>query len=867
MMSDVNIWINDEQVKAKTGQTILQAADAAGIYIPRLCFHPALEPSGSCRLCAVEIEGQRGLPAACTTPVAEGLRVQTQSSKVIDFRREMLQLILQDHPRHCLGCPRNGTCELQQLVAAVGIDFPYPAPDVTRPEPLPGGPYFERDYSLCVRCGRCVRVCHEVRGARTIVFRESKDGRQSVGTPFGRSLEESGCQFCGACVDVCPVGALRENLSDFHGETRAAMDAVCRALTAIVTDLYKKELETQWVSAICPICSAGCRLMLEKSADECLIRVKPSPDGPSNNGQACVQGRFLLKRYIARPERIRRPAVRDAQGWKTLSWDEALKHIADRMKGYSPDQIAVLTDGRLTNEELHVLNRLARESLKTPHVGLMGSRGLGVFEKAVREQLGTVAATNSLKDLAEAPAIFAMGCNPAASHPIAGTAIRQAVLKGAKLVVANPYDVAIARYAHVHLRYVPGSETALVLGLLRIILDEKGVDKNAGPELVAALKELTAPYDVETVSHLTGIHDEELVEAGCMLAARDTTAIVVGLGALESPEVGDLTRALLSLGFAKGSFGKPGGGFWPLFGSSNMQGARDLGWDTAVMDTLASGRLKAVFVAAESYGEECWRALASVRDSLEFVVVQDVVAPPESVRADVLLPLTPLLEKDGSLTNAERRVQWTEKALAPSAGSCTIVQTAAALSRFMGGAEIVEEEPGAILKRLASELKSYAGIDRTRARYEAVQLPCPSADHGGTPILFTDSAPVYKPWRPSQPPRAPQPAEVRQEFPLHLTAKEALYSNYFGPLLAPEARVVMACDGEIEMNPADAYRLGCMPGDTVAVVFNGGEMTGRLALNIHLPLKLVAVPAQQLQSVLGETPVSGTSLAAKVEKR
>ena len=866
-MSDVNIWINDEQVKAKTGQTILQAADAAGIYIPRLCFHPALEPSGSCRLCAVEIEGQRGLPAACTTPVAEGLRVQTQSSKVIDFRREMLQLILQDHPRHCLGCPRNGTCELQQLVAAVGIDFPYPAPDVTRPEPLPGGPYFERDYSLCVRCGRCVRVCHEVRGARTIVFRESKDGRQSVGTPFGRSLEESGCQFCGACVDVCPVGALRENLSDFHGETRSAMDAVCRALTAIVTDLYKKELETQWATAICPICSAGCRLMLEKSADECLIRVKPSPDGPSNNGQACVQGRFLLKRYIARPERIRRPAVRDAQGWKTLSWDEALKHIADRMKGYAPDQIAVLTDGRLTNEELHVLNRLARESLKTPHVGLMGSRGLAVFEKAVREQLGTVGATNSLKDLAEAPAIFAMGCNPAASHPIAGTAIRQAVLKGAKLVVANPYDVAIARYAHVHLRYVPGSETALVLGLLRIILDEKGVDKNAGPELVAALKELTAPYDVETVSHLTGIHDEELVEAGCMLAARDTTAIVVGLGALESPEVGDLTRALLSLGFAKGSFGKPGGGFWPLFGSSNMQGARDLGWDTAVMDTLASGRLKAVFVAAESYGEECWRALASVRDSLEFVVVQDVVAPPESVRADVLLPLTPLLEKDGSLTNAERRVQWTEKALAPSAGSCTIVQTAAALSRFMGGAEIVEEEPGAILKRLASELKSYAGIDRTRARYEAVQLPCPSADHGGTPILFTDSAPVYKPWRPSQPPRAPQPAEVRQEFPLHLTAKEALYSNYFGPLLAPEARVVMACDGEIEMNPADAYRLGCMPGDTVAVVFNGGEMTGRLALNIHLPLKLVAVPAQQLQSVLGETPVSGTSLAAKVEKR
>lgn len=867
MMSDINIWINDEQVKARTGQTILQAADAAGIYIPRLCFHPALEPSGSCRLCAVEIEGQRGLPAACTTPVTEGLRVQTQSSKVIDFRREMLQLILRDHPRHCLGCPRNGTCELQELVAAVGIDFPYAAPNVTRPEPLPGGPYFERDYSLCVRCGRCVRVCHEVRGARTIVFRESKDGRQSVGTPFGRSLEESGCQFCGACVDVCPVGALRENLLDLHGEIRSAMDAVCSALTAIVTDLYKKELETQWSTAICPVCSAGCRLMLEKTADECVVRVKPNTDGPSNNGQACVQGRFLLKRYISRPERIRQPAVLTADGWKPRSWDEALNHIADTLKGYAPDQIAVLTDGRLTNEELYVLNRLARDSLKTPHVGLVGSPGLTAFEKAVRHQLGTMAATNSLKDLAQAPAIFAMGCNPAASHPIAGTAIRQAVLKGAKLVVANPYDVAIARYAHVHLRYVPGSETALVLGLLRILLDEKGADKNAGPDLLAALKELTAPYDVETVSHLTGIHDEELVEAGCMLAARDTVAIIAGLGVLESPEVGDLTQALLSLGFAKGSFGKPGGGLWPLFGSSNAQGARDLGWDTAVMEALASGQVKAVFVAAESYDEECWRALGAYRDAFEFVVVQDVVPPPESCQPHVLLPLSPLWEKEGSLTNAERRVQWTEKALAPFTGSYTVIQTAASLSRFLGGEAIGDEEPGVILKTLAAQLGFYAGIDRSRARYEAVQVPCPSADHGGTPILFAESPPHFKPWKPSRPPRAPEPAEVRQEFPLQLTTKEALYPSYFGPLLAPEARAVMACDAAIEMNPVDAYRVGCTTGDTVAVVFDGGEVTGQLALNIHLPLKLVAVSAEHLQSVLDARRLSGTSLAAKVEKR
>ncbi|ROQ92004.1 molybdopterin-dependent oxidoreductase [Desulfosoma caldarium] len=866
-MSDVNIWINDQQVKAKAGQTILQAADEAGIYVPRLCFHPALEPSGSCRLCAVEIEGQRGLPAACTTPVAEGLRVQTQTPKVMDFRREMLQLILRDHPRHCLGCPRNGTCELQQLVAAVGIDFPYPAPDVVRPQPLPGGPYFERDYSLCVRCGRCVRVCHEVRGARTIVFRESKDGRQSVGTPFDRSLEESGCQFCGACVDVCPVGALRENLTDFHRETRPAMDAVCQALTAIITNLYNKELETRWSTAICPVCSAGCRLMLEKTADETVIQVKPSPDGPSNKGQACVQGRFLLKRYVARSERLRQPAVKEGGSWKNLSWDEALQYAAEKFRSYAPNQVAVLTDGRLTNEELHVLNRLAREYFKTEHVGLMAPSGLVAFEKAATELLGTAGATNSLQDLAEASAIFAMGLNPAASQPIAGTAIRQAVLKGAKLVVANPYDVAIARYAHVHLRYVPGSETALVLGLVRIILDEKGVDKAMAPDVLAALKDLTAPFDVETVARCTGLHQEQLVEAGCMLAEKDTVAVLAGLGVIQSPHVADLTRALITLGFAKGSFGKRGGGFWPLFGSSNMQGARDQGWSTTVMDALASGNIRAAYVAAESYGDFCWQPLMACAQSLDFLVVQDVVAPPEAVGAHIVLPLTPLLEKDGSLTNGERRVQWTEKALTTSTGSRTVLETAAAWSRFFGKEPLETADPGVVMKTLGAHVPGYAGIDRSRARYEAVQVPCPSPDHGGTPVLFAEAPPVYKPWSPSQDLGLKAAAEASPEFPLRLTTKEGLYPSFFGPLLAPESQAVMACDGEIEMHPTDAYRLECMPGDTVAVVFNGGEISGRLAFNIHLPLKLVAVPAERLQSVLGGTHLPGTTMAAKVEKR
>ncbi len=867
MMSDINIWINDQQVKAKAGQTILQAADEAGIFIPRLCFHPALEPSGSCRLCAVEIDGQRGLPAACTTPVAEGMRIRTESSKLSDFRREMLQLILRDHPRHCLGCPRNGTCELQQLVAAVGIDFPYPPPDKERPEPLPGGAYFERDYSLCIRCGRCIRVCHEVRGARAIVFRESKDGRQEVSTPFGRPLEESGCQFCGACVDACPVGALRENLGDFQGEAVGQIQALCDALTAIVTDLYKKELETQWSTTLCPVCGAGCRLMVEKTEDEAIVRIKPSPDGPSNKGQACVQGRFLLKRYIQRPERLTSPQALENGSYKPVGWDEALDRLGQELKSRPASEIAFLTDGRLTNEELYGLARLAKEGVKTDRLGVLVPPAQYAFERVILENLGTAALTNSLDDLPESPALFAFGLNPAASHPIAGTRIREAVLKGAKLVVANPFDVAIARYAHVHLRYVPGSELALVLGLLRMILDEGGAVKDLPAEALAQLREATAPYDLDTVSRLSGIHPEELLEAGAALIPLDPVAVLVGTGVFGAHQSEDLARALLALAQVKGSFGRRGGGFRALYGAANVQSAREFGWSADVLSAIDSGAVKALVVASETVHPELWDILAPLADKLDFLAVCDVVPPPDSVRPHVLLPLASVLEKEGSMTNTERRVQWTERALESPGDARTALDVARGLAERLGSPDFSETNSGEVLERIAAEVSSYGGIHRSRARFETSFIPCPAEDHPGTPVLFESAPPSLQPWSPPAPPAAPEDGEKADEYPFRLVSKEALLPSYDGPLLAPEVRSIFSSEGEIEMNPADAYRLECMPGDTVAVVTDAGEITGPLALNIHLPLKLVAVTAEQLARVGGSSVSPGASLAAKVEKR
>lgn len=869
MMSDIRIWINDQEVKAKVGQTIMQAADAVGTYIPRLCYHPALEPSGSCRLCAVEIEGYRGLPAACSTPVEEGMRIQTQTPKVIDFRREMLRLILQDHPRECLGCPRNGSCELQQLVAAVGIDFPYPAPSVNRPPAMPGGRYFERDYSLCVRCGRCVRICHEVRGARAIVFREVA-GRQEVGTPFDRPLEAVGCEFCGACVDVCPVGALRDNLQDFHRESREHIQAVCERLTAIVTHLYKKELESIWKTGICPVCGAGCRLLYELSPDGDIMRVKPDVDGPSNRGQACVQGRFLLNRYRGRPDRLQKPLIDNGGGLKETDWETALHRAAEAFKAHAPGAAAVLTDGRATNEELYALKRFAEDVLKTPAVAVVSPEEDAATSLALQKELGLVGCTNSYADLPHAGTILAFGFAPAATHPIAGTRIREAVLGGSKLIVANPYDIAIARYAHIHLRYAPGTELPLICGLIRVMVDNRGAGEQFAAkhadELKAVRKSLE-PYDLETVSHLTGIHEELLVEAGCMLAAHHPVAALFGRGLTRSPDAAEAVRALCALVRMTDSLGRPGGGVAPLYGTSNLQGARNLGFRFDGLELLKAGKIKALYLAMETYEPDLLDALAPLLGGVDFVAVQDVVRPPENLKADVALPQASIMEKEGSLTNLERRVQWTEAVLDPPGDAKPVFAALSALAERMGTQSFLPESAEALFVEAARSAAGSEGISMSRAKFQPVQWPCPTEDHPGTPVLFEGEEPAWNGWRaPALRPQDPEESPDA-DFPYRAVTKESLRPAYSGPLLAPEALAALSFDGEIEMNPADAYPLGCLPGDAVNVSLRLGELSGRLALNIHLPRGLVAVLASMMQAVSGGTPVEGRVYAAKVEKK
>jgi predicted molibdopterin-dependent oxidoreductase YjgC len=468
-MHSIRFRINDQEVEADANQTIMEVADRSGVVIPRLCHHPSLKPNGSCRLCAVEIEGQRGLPAACSTPVADGMKVWTKTPKVLDFRREMLRLILQDHPRECLGCPRNGTCELQRLVETVGIDFPYPPPALKRPAAETVGAYFERDMTLCVRCGRCVRVCHEVRGARVIVFRE-KGGRQEVATPLGRSLVESGCQLCGACVDVCPVGALRDTMDSTTAQADERMRDVCENLSRMVMDLYRKESSHTRRQSHCALCSSNCPMSFELAESGRIVQARPNQNGSGANGQACVQGRYLLKDYLQRDDRLLKPLVLKNGSYRPVDWKSALALLAEKLQGYGAWETAVLTDAGLFTEELFLLQKFARTVLKTNLVGCLTPAGQAAMEEAMCRLPGVGAFRGKLSELPQAGSVLAMGVNPPASQPVAGTILRRAVLEGTKLVTANPLSVGIGRYADLHLSCYPGTEPILLAGLAHLIL-------------------------------------------------------------------------------------------------------------------------------------------------------------------------------------------------------------------------------------------------------------------------------------------------------------------------------------------------------------------------------------------------------------
>ena len=637
----IPIEIDHRAVRCPEGVSVLRAAELNGVFIPSLCSHKDLSPFGGCRLCVVEIAGMRGYPLACSTVVAEGMKVLTDSIALHEMRREILELILSEHPSSCLVCgerkecssvvptirkagvttgcrycPNDAQCELQSLVERLGVtDIGFPV-SYRGYEAEHDDPFFDRDYNVCILCGRCVRMCQEVRGTSVLAF-EHRGPKTRIGTAFGRSHVEAGCEFCGACVSVCPTGTLADKVSKWDGPPDGF------------------EVST------CPFCALGCQVELHHKGGR-LSKALPRLDPEVNDGQLCVRGRFCLPEATHHHERSRKPLLKRDRWVREVSWTEALEDVSSHLEGLAPENFLMLVSPDLTNESLYAARRFVRESLGS---GGIDSTARWALPGGARRRGGGRSHPQSIRGVGEADAIVAVGLDSRFSFSVAGVEVRRALRHGATLVTIDPRDSNLARYTRHWLRPRPGGEGAVLLSLAE--------------RLAGGAREGTVPPEAGGAAELTGVDADALEAAASALEARAESgklAIVVGPAAFAVDTGRDLAKALLLLG------GRERTTFLPLYQGSNTRGLFELG----VLEELLPGGSPPAGRRASLAGMLEGRARPKVlylvgespffeRPECDYVIAQDTYRPPFEV--DAFLPAASFAEAGGTLTNIEGRVQ------------------------------------------------------------------------------------------------------------------------------------------------------------------------------------------------------------------
>jgi formate dehydrogenase alpha subunit len=903
-MEKINVTIDGSTITVEKGTTVLEAARSAGIYIPALCSHPNLPSSRhvtpysvvyrgenelkndnslteyeGCQLCLVKVEGVNDLATSCTTEVSDGMVVQTNTEEIQQKRRENLKIILSEHPNVCLACdrkedcdpfrgsirkaaiitgcefcPNNNRCELQEVAAYIGVDESTPAYEYKGLPVVKGDPFFERNYNLCIACTRCVRACQEVRGNSAIglVF---QNGKVVVGST-SPTLEESGCQFCGACVDVCPTGALTEWINKWEG------DAERRVLTT------------------CPYCGVGCQLELLVKKGR-IIGVSPKGDGTVNQGQACVKGKFGIVEYVHHTERLTFPLIRKNGNFVEATWDEALDLIAERMGNYNSNEVAVIASAKCTNEENYVAQKFARVVLGTNNVDHCARLCHASTVAGLAQSFGAGAMTNSIDEIKHAKCIFAIGTNTTDAHPVIGMDVKNASKNGAKLIVANPREIELVQYADLWLQQNPGSDVALLMGMMRVIVDENLYDKDfieARCENFDAFMDSLKEFDLERVEAITGIPKDKIVEAARIYATDKPSTILYAMGITQHTHGTDNVIATANLAMLTGNIGKPSTGVNPLRGQNNVQGACDLGalpnvftgyqavvnedirkkfedaWGTylpreigltliEMFEAAHKKEIKAIYLIGENpiLSDPDARHVKESLETLDFFVVQDIFMSETAQLADVVLPSASFAESDGTFTNTDRRVQRVRKAVEPIGKSKPDWQIICQIAQKMGGKGFDFQDPSQIMDEMSTLTPSYGGISFERLENGGIQWPCPDNKHPGTPILhaekFTRGKGKFIPleYRP--------PAELPDDdYPLLLTTERSRYHFHTGTMTRKVSGLdALVSEGMMEINPKDAAALGISDGEIVKVISRRGDIIAKAKVTEVSPVKVVTM--------------------------
>ncbi|MDQ0038244.1 formate dehydrogenase major subunit [Variovorax boronicumulans] len=856
---EVTLEIDGNEVTVPAGTSLMRAAVDAGINVPKLCATDSLEPFGSCRLCLVEIEGRKGFPASCTTPAEAGMKVRTQTPKLQDLRKGVMELYISDHPLDCLTCSANGNCELQDMAGVTGlrnVRYGFDGANHLKDQKDESNPYFTYDPSKCIVCNRCVRACEETQG--TFALTISGRGFESRVSPGqDEAFMESECVSCGACVEACPTATLQEKSVIWLGQPEHS----------IITT--------------CAYCGVGCAFKAEMKGNE-VVRMTPWKDGKANEGHSCVKGRFAWG-YATHQDRMLKPMIRKniSDPWQEVSWDTALNYAAGEFKRlqakYGKDSIGGITSSRCTNEETYLVQKLVRAAFGNNNVDTCARVCHSPTGYGLKQTLGESAGTQTFKSVEKADVIMVIGANPTDGHPVFASRMKKRLREGAKLIVVDPRRIDIVKSPHVkashHLQLKPGTNVAVVTALAHVIVTEgltadAFIAERCDTASFAAWRDFVAQPEQspEATEKATGVPAAEMRAAARLFASAANGAIFYGLGVTEHSQGSTTVMGIANLAMATGNVGREGVGVNPLRGQNNVQGACDMGsfphelpgyrhvsdsttrasfeaaWGVTIdpepglripnmFDSAIGGGFKGLYCEGEDIvqSDPNTQHVAAAMMAMECVVVQDMFLNETAKYAHVFLPGSSFLEKDGTFTNAERRISRVRKVMPPKAGLADweiTVKLAQAL-----GYQMDYKSPEDIMAEIAALTPTFHGVSYKRLdELGSIQWPCNDDAPDGTPTMHIDAF-VRGKGRFIVTQYVATDEKVTRKFPLLLTTGRILSQYNVGAQTRRTDNNLWHGEDRLEIHPHDAEERGVKDDDWVGIQSRAGETVLRATVS------------------------------------
>ena len=868
----VTLLIDGVEVMVPKGTSIMRAAMTAGTKIPKLCATDSLEPFGSCRLCLVQVEGRKGYPASCTTPVEPGMVVHTQTPTLQELRKGVMELYISDHPLDCLTCPANGNCELQDMAGVTGlrnVRYGFDGANHLKDTKDESNPYFTYDPSKCIVCNRCVRACEETQG--TFALTISGRGFESRVSPGqNESFMDSECVSCGACVQACPTATLQEKSIIWLGQPEHS------------------------VITTCAYCGVGCGFKAEMKGNE-VVRMVPWKDGKANEGHSCVKGRFAWG-YATHKDRITKPMIRKSihDPWQEVSWEEAIQYAASEFKRiqakYGRDSVGGITSSRCTNEETYLVQKLIRAAFGNNNVDTCARVCHSPTGYGLGQTFGTSAGTQTFKSVEKCDVVVVMGANPTDGHPVFASRLKRRLRQGARLIVIDPRKIDLVESPHIkadyHLALKPGTNVAMLASLAHVIVTEGLVAKQYVAQRCddvsfAQWCEFVARPEnsPEAMEAVTGV-SAELVRAAARLYAKGAagqkgsgedgqinSAIYYGLGVTEHAQGSTAVMGIANLAMATGNVGREGVGVNPLRGQNNVQGSCDMGsfphelpgyrhisdstvrsqfesvWGVSLQaepglripnmfDAALEGSFKGLYCQGEDIAQSDpnTQHVAAALSAMECIVVQDIFLNETAKYAHVLLPGSSFLEKDGTFTNAERRISRVRQVMPPKAGYADWEVTQL-LSNALGY-PMNYSHPSQIMDEIAALTPTFAGVSFEKIdRLGSVQWPCnDSTEDAGTPIMHVDKF-VRGKGKFILTKYVASDEKVTRKFPLLLTTGRILSQYNVGAQTRRTANSIWHHEDLLEIHPHDAQDRGIQDGAWVGIQSRAGETVLRAKIS------------------------------------